>query len=139
MKEMIKKLQRKSNKKGFTLVEIIVVLVILAILAAVAVPSVMGYVKDARNSRYVAEARSIYLVTQVEEAKIKAAADDPSTVTISAADYTNIATTAKESTDLEVKKIEYVSGKYQLTWESDKEVKATVEENKEVKIVDSFE
>ena len=31
-----------KNKKGFTLVEIIVVLVILAILAAIAVPSVRG-------------------------------------------------------------------------------------------------
>ena len=31
MKELLKKLQKKSNKKGFTLVEIIVVLVILAI------------------------------------------------------------------------------------------------------------
>ena len=32
---------KRFNKKGFTLVEIIVVLVILAILAAIAVPSVM--------------------------------------------------------------------------------------------------
>ena len=31
---------KRFNKKGFTLVEIIVVLVILAILAAIAVPSV---------------------------------------------------------------------------------------------------
>lgn len=31
MEKMIKNLQKKSNKKGFTLVEIIVVLVILAI------------------------------------------------------------------------------------------------------------
>ncbi|MFR5751272.1 type IV pilin protein [Faecalibacillus intestinalis] len=35
---------KRFNKKGFTLVEIIVVLVILAILAAIAVPSVLGYV-----------------------------------------------------------------------------------------------
>lgn len=37
-----------KNKKGFTLVEIIVVLVILAILAAIAVPSVIGYVNEAK-------------------------------------------------------------------------------------------
>lgn len=36
---------KRFNKKGFTLVEIIVVLVILAILAAIAVPSVLGYVE----------------------------------------------------------------------------------------------
>lgn len=37
------------NKHGFTLVEIIVVLVILAILAAVAIPSVLGYVDEAKK------------------------------------------------------------------------------------------
>ena len=44
-----------KNKKGFTLVEIIVVLVILAILAAIAVPSVIGYVNEAKESRYIQE------------------------------------------------------------------------------------
>ena len=48
-----------KNKKGFTLVEIIVVLVILAILAAIAVPSVIGYVNEAIESRYIQEAHSI--------------------------------------------------------------------------------
>lgn len=57
------------DKKGFTLVEIIVVLVILAILSAICIPSVLGYVNDAREVRYIAEARNIYLVMQVEEAK----------------------------------------------------------------------
>lgn len=37
---------KKGNKKGFTLVEIIVVLVILAILAAIAVPTTFGYVDE---------------------------------------------------------------------------------------------
>ena len=40
---------KRFNKKGFTLVEIIVVLVILAILAAIAVPSVLGYVEGKRQ------------------------------------------------------------------------------------------
>ena len=40
----------KKNKRGFTLVEIIVVLVILAILAAVAVPTALGYVDDAKEA-----------------------------------------------------------------------------------------
>ena len=39
---------KRFNKKGFTLVEIIVVLVILAILAVIAVPSVLGYVEQAK-------------------------------------------------------------------------------------------
>lgn len=53
---------KRFNKKGFTLVEIIVVLVILAILAAIAVPSVLGYVE---------EAKAIYTVIQVEEARLE--------------------------------------------------------------------
>ena len=58
-----------KNKKGFTLVEIIVVLVILAILAAIAVPSVIGYVNEAKESRYIQEAHSIYTVVETEVAK----------------------------------------------------------------------
>ena len=46
-----------KNKKGFTLVEIIVVLVIIAILAAVAVPSMIGFVGDARGKAFVTEAK----------------------------------------------------------------------------------
>ena len=71
MKSMIKKIQKRNNKKGFTLVEIIVVLVIMAILAAIAVPAVMGYIDDANEATYVQEARSIYLVVQTESAKAK--------------------------------------------------------------------
>ena len=61
---------KKFNKKGFTLVEIIVVLVILAILAAIAVPSVLGYVEEAKKEKYIAEAKAIYTVIQVEETKL---------------------------------------------------------------------
>lgn len=61
---------KRFNKKGFTLVEIIVVLVILAIFAAIAVPSVLGYVEEAKKEKYIAEARSIYTVIQVEETKL---------------------------------------------------------------------
>lgn len=40
----------KKNKKGFTLVELIVVLVIIAILAAVLVPTMSGYIGRARKT-----------------------------------------------------------------------------------------
>lgn len=51
----------KKNKKGFTLVEIIVVLVIMGILLAIAVPSIMGYISKAQDQRYIAEARNGFL------------------------------------------------------------------------------
>ena len=45
---MFKKLK---DKKGFTLVELIVVLVILAILAALLIPALTGYIDKANRRR----------------------------------------------------------------------------------------
>jgi len=53
-----------KRKKGFTLVEIIVVLVVLAILAAFAIPTMLGFVNDARGKAYIAEAREVYVAAQ---------------------------------------------------------------------------
>lgn len=55
---------KKGNKKGFTLVEIIVVLVILAILAAIAVPSVLGYVEQAKESEQLYKVRDALIASQ---------------------------------------------------------------------------
>lgn len=57
-------MQLKKNKKGFTLIEIIVVLVIMGILLAIAVPSVLGYVNKAKESRFLSDARAAYLAAQ---------------------------------------------------------------------------
>ncbi len=59
---MLKSKFRKA--KGFTLVEIIVVIAIIGVLAAVIGVAVLGYMKDARDSRASTDARSISLVTQ---------------------------------------------------------------------------
>lgn len=65
----------KDNVKGFTLVEIIVVLLILAILAAIAIPSMLGYVNEARNSEWIAEARTGYVAAQTVATKQAASPD----------------------------------------------------------------
>jgi type IV pilus assembly protein PilA len=59
---MIQKIMKKlhKNKKGFTLIELIVVVVILGILAAVLVPTVGNYVSNAKNSAYKSDARNAY-------------------------------------------------------------------------------
>lgn len=60
---MLKKL-RKDNKKGFTLVELIVVLVILAILAALLIPALTGYIDKAKEKQIIAETRQAVMAAQ---------------------------------------------------------------------------
>lgn len=60
---------KKLNKKGFTLIEIIVVVVVLAVLMAVAVPSVLKYVNEADNAKYMAQGRSVMNMAQTEMVK----------------------------------------------------------------------
>lgn len=62
---MIKKLrQSRKNKKGFTLVELIVVIVIILVLAAVLVPSVLRYVEKARQASCKADAAATLVELQ---------------------------------------------------------------------------
>ncbi len=55
---------KKSNNKGFTLVELIVVLVILAILAAILVPALLGYIDKAKEGQYAEEGHAILVAAQ---------------------------------------------------------------------------
>ena len=141
MKELLKKLQKKSNKKGFTLVEI------LTILAAIAVPSVLGYVNEAKEERYIQEAHSIYVVIQTEEAKSEALGETTptygkGTAAADAKDYTGtgICKKAFDMTKLQVEKIAPTTKNnkqvYKLKWKSDdgKTIKADLTKNNDVKI-----
>lgn len=67
---MIEKIRAMKNKKGFTLVELIVVLVILAILAALLVPALTGYIDKAKNQAIISETRMTVMAAQtlVDEA-----------------------------------------------------------------------
>lgn len=72
-----------NQKRGLTLVELIVVLVILAVLAVLLVPSLTGYIDKAVEKRVMLQARSLMTAAQatIDEAYAKgqlvySAADD---------------------------------------------------------------
>lgn len=66
---MIKNLKaRMKNKKGFTLVELIVVIVIILVLAAVMVPSLMKYVEKANQANCKADAATVLAQVQADYA-----------------------------------------------------------------------
>ena len=56
----------KRDKRGFTLVELIVVLVILVVLAAILVPTLMGYINQAGAQKDYAAAQSLREAAQAE-------------------------------------------------------------------------
>ena len=51
---------KKMNKKGFTIVELVIVIAVIAILAAVMIPTFSGIVDRAKNSAALQEARNAY-------------------------------------------------------------------------------
>lgn len=61
-------LTKKRNKKGFTLIELIIVIVIIAILAAIAIPSMIGYIDRARVATAQANCRAVASAAQAAAA-----------------------------------------------------------------------
>ena len=80
---MYRKLQKKvTNKKGFTLIELIVVIAIIAILAAVLIPRFAGFTESGRKSAAISNARNILVAVQAMDSEGETLADiDSSDIT----------------------------------------------------------
>lgn len=108
---MLSKIRALKEKKGFTLVELIVVLVILAILAALLIPALTGYIDKAKEKTLIAETRQVVMATQtlVDEAYAKKDVGDG--VTVGKNDKTN---TYDVNTD-DIAKLAEVKGTFTVT------------------------
>ena len=51
---------KKMNKKGFTIVELVIVIAVIAILSAVLIPTFSGVVGEANKTAAVADAKAVY-------------------------------------------------------------------------------
>ena len=58
---------KKMNKKGFTIVELVIVIAVIAILAAVMIPTFGGIIKRANESAAMQEATATYKALLTEE------------------------------------------------------------------------
>ena len=93
----------KKNKKGFTLIEIIVGVVILAVLMAIAVPAVMKYINEADDAKYMAQARGAFIIAEAESAKEWMSAKGTKPTEWTSSDTTKVL--AELQTDPAVKKV----------------------------------
>lgn len=107
---MFEKIRKMKNKKGFTLVELIVVLVILAILAALLIPALTGYIDKANKEKVVAECRMVVMAAQTEASE----AYGKVTSTSAGAATTAEGITAKMSKD-NIKSLAEVKGFFDVT------------------------
>ena len=62
-------MNKKNNRKGFTIVELVIVVAVIAILATVLVPTFSGIVSDSKKTAAIQEAKNIYTQYVAETAK----------------------------------------------------------------------
>ncbi len=62
----MQKLMEMKNKKGFTLIEMLIVILIIVILLAIAIPSVVAYRKDSERTADLGAAKTVYTALEAQ-------------------------------------------------------------------------
>lgn len=111
---------KKANKKGFTLVELVIVIAVLAILAAIAIPTVTNVINTANENVDKANAQTVELAIKSAqaEATAKTWTDAPTNLTVGAA-LIHEGITALPSAKVDSAVYRAINGKVSLSKDSD--------------------
>ena len=77
---------RKNNRKGFTIVELVIVIAVIAILASVMIPTISGVIAKANDAAAQADARNAYTQYVADAANADEAKDASENVIIKLSD-----------------------------------------------------
>ena len=118
-------LKKFTNKKGFTLMEMLIVVAIIAILIAIAIPTFTGAMNKANAATDLANIRSGYAAVQLEAMTDKAPDTDVTyylkkdgTVSKDSDDKNYVCKGSSGNADGATE----VGGKYSVTWAKDQKI-----------------
>ena len=86
---------KKNNKKGFTLVELVIVVAVMAVLVAVAIPTIGTITNSAKNAVDDSNARTIESVIKLAEANASKVATTDGVATLTGAEIQTAINNAK--------------------------------------------
>lgn len=120
----------KRNKKGFTLVELVIVVAVLAIIAGIAIPTVHNVIDNANNAADASNAQSIELAIKTAQSELAANNTTPSDAIAKLKNppdekYTLSYLLQTYGVDLELQKLKQSKGAYYYDSDSGKIVAKT--------------
>lgn len=134
----------KKNKKGFTLVEMIVVIAIIGVLAAMMVPSLVGYIEKAHISNNITAATTIGRTAQTIVSELNDITTNDVVITYDGSGWKNGATAIGSGTTKldtlanELNKMAQPQGNCQITVVAGKITRVVYSKSKTVAEVGSY-